>query len=164
MDPNSSSQAVADCPPDLVNAVVDEAALDALWVHVLFELIGLKTTTEDRLPLPEPFLTHLGIAVRILRWEMLGFDFHRHAGFPDGEQVLRDAAEKWNYPESDPKEMYVRLIRLSTERLAWRGRVDLGADIALDDLTDDAALEALAEYLWAQRHAGSKLMSSPVGQ
>jgi hypothetical protein len=46
-------------------------------------------------------------------------------------------------------------VRLSVERFAWHGPRDLAADVALDELTDDAALDALAEYLWATRRAGT---------
>jgi hypothetical protein len=53
----------------------------------------------------------------------------------------------------DPTEFCVRLLRLSIERFAWNGPRDLNADVALDDGSEDAALDALAEYLWATRHA-----------
>jgi hypothetical protein len=47
------------------------------------------------------------------------------------------------------------VLRLAVERFAWHGQRDLAADVAVDDLADDAALEALAEYLWAGRHAAT---------
>src|SRR5260221_13433187 len=46
------------------------------------------------------------------------------------------------------------VFTLSCERFAWNGWHDLKADIVLDYLTEDAALDALAEYIWANRHAG----------
>lgn len=69
--------------------------------------------------------------------------------------MIRDAFRSLNNPEADPTELGVAVLRLSVERFAWHGQPELHADVALDDLVDDAALDALAEYLWATRHAGT---------
>jgi hypothetical protein len=39
----------------------------------------------------------------------------------------------------------------SWKRLAWTGRVDLGADLVLEPFDDDEALDALAAFLFAHR-------------
>lgn len=45
------------------------------------------------------------------------------------------------------------VLRLSSERLAWNGRRDLGGDVVLDQLVvDDELLTSLAESLWITRH------------
>jgi hypothetical protein len=40
------------------------------------------------------------------------------------------------------------------ERFAWHGRRDWNAAVVLDPLEDDAALDALAEFLFKHRHIG----------
>jgi hypothetical protein len=57
-------------------------------------------------------------------------------------------------PDADATELGVGVVRLFAERFAWHARRDLGADVALDTLDDDAALDALAEFLWAVRQQG----------
>lgn len=44
---------------------------------------------------------------------------------------------------------------LAIKHFAWHGWSDLDADIALDEIEEDAALDALAELLWETRHEGS---------
>jgi hypothetical protein len=70
---------------------------------------------------------------------------------PEARQVIRDAFRSLADPGADPTELCVTVLRLSAERFAWSGPRDLDADVALDDLADDTALDALAEYLWATR-------------
>ena len=53
---------------------------------------------------------------------------------------------------ADPTGFCVKVLRLSIERFAWDGPRDLDADMALDDWTEDTALDTLAEYLWATRN------------
>ena len=47
-------------------------------------------------------------------------------------------------------------IKKALERFAWNGPRDLHADIALDDLSDEATLDVLAEFLWACRQVSTK--------
>jgi hypothetical protein len=54
-------------------------------------------------------------------------------------------------PAADPTELCVAVLRLSAERFAWSGPPEVGADIALDEAHEDILLEALADFLWAQR-------------
>ena len=105
--------------------------------------------------MPARFLLHLGAALRLLVWEAQGFFIHRAAGLPEARQAIRDAFRSLANPGTDPTELCVTVLRLAVECFAWHGPRDLNADIALDQLADeDAALDALAEYLWAFRHTG----------
>jgi hypothetical protein len=148
----NTSSTSADLPADMVNAVTVDAARDADRVAIFLDALCQRATLLK--PISRGFLLHLGAALRLLAWESQGFSFHRAAGLPEARQAIRDAFLSLHDPQADPTELCVAVLRLSVERFAWHGRRDLGADMALDDLTEDAALDALAEYLWASRHAG----------
>jgi hypothetical protein len=149
-----------DFPAEMLTAVAVDAARDAERVGHFLDHLGLGATPEKPRPMPAGFLLYLGAALRLLAWEVQGFYFHRSAGLPDARQAIREAFLSLHDPKADPSELGIAAMRLSVERFAWHGQPELQADVALDDLVDDAALDALAEYLWANRHAGA-VMSSP---
>jgi hypothetical protein len=139
-------------PTDMVNAVATAAARDADHVGLFLHELGLSASPDQPCRLPERFLLHLGAALRLLVWEAQGFFFHQTAGLPSAHQAIRAAFQALHDPNADPSEFCVQVVRLSLERFAWNGPRDLHADIALDDLNDEAALDMLAELLWASRH------------
>jgi hypothetical protein len=134
-------------------AAADDAGRDADRVGFFLRAFGLRATPEKPAPLPERFLLHLGAALRLCEWEAQGFFYHRAGGLPEAREALRDAFRSLTEPNADPTGLWRRVVRLSVERFAWHGRRDLDADVAVDDLIDEAALDALAEYLWASRRA-----------
>ncbi len=151
-----SSFPINDFPADMVAAVAANAARDADYVGFFLSRLGLDATPERPRPLPARFLLHLGAALRLLIWEAQGFFVHRAAGLPEARQAIRDAFRSLADPGADPTELGVSILRLAVECFAWHGPRDLNAHIALDQLADeDAALDALAECLWASRHAGA---------
>ena len=154
MDANQQALSEADFACDLVTAVTVDAARDASRVVFFLDALGLEATPEKPMSLPSRFLLQLGAALRLLDWEAQGFSFHRAVGLPEAREVIRHAFGSLNDSTVDWKDLCVCVLRLSLERFAWHGWRDLAADVAVDDLDDDAALDALAEYLWATRHAG----------
>jgi hypothetical protein len=143
---------IANFPPEMVAAAAEDAGRDADRVGLFLHTLGLRGAPEKPLRLPLGFLPHLGAALRLYQWEAQDFFFHRAAGLPEARQAMRDAVQSLTDPNADPSELCVSVLRLAMERFAWHARRDLDADVALDDLFDDAALDALAEYLWASRH------------
>jgi hypothetical protein len=144
---------VADIPPDCVAFAAAEAARDANAVGLFFRALGLTASPEKPIPMPASFLLQLGAALRLLRWESQGFFYHRQAGLPEAREAIRGVLLAVRHSGSDATECCLGVLRLSVERFAWsRGDASAG-DVAVDDLTDDAALDALAEYLWAACHA-----------
>ena len=141
-----------DVPADMITAVASGAARDAERVGLFLHEIGLSACPNQPRNLPAGFLLHLAAALRLLVWETQGFFFHQADGLPSARQAIRDAFHALQDPGADPRDFCVHVLRLSLERFAWNGPRDLHADIALDDLSDDAALDVLAEFLWASRH------------
>jgi hypothetical protein len=149
--------AIADFPDEMAAAVAADAARDADRVGFFLHILGLRGTPEKPLTMPPGFLLHLGAALRLLLWEAQGFFFHRTAGLPEADQAIREAFLSLKDPNTDLGKLCMAVLRLSVETLAWHGRRDLDADVAVGDLTDDAALDALAEYLWASHYAGAAI-------
>jgi hypothetical protein len=138
----------------MVSAVAVDAARDTDRVGLFLDALGIRATPEQPKPMPAGFLLHLGAALRLHDWEAQGFFFHRTAGLPPAREVIQDAFRSLDGPDAGPPEVCVTVLRLSLELFAWDRLHDLDADVALDYLTEDVALDVLAEYLWASRHAG----------
>jgi hypothetical protein len=139
-------------PADMVSAVATSAARDADAVGLFLRELGLSASPDQPRRLPARFLRHLAAGLRLLLWETQGFFFHQAAGLPSAHQAIGDAFQALHDPNADSREFCIRVLRLSLERFAWNGPRELQADIALDDMNDDAALDVLAEFLWASRH------------
>ena len=71
-------------PPDLIQAVAQDAAAAAGHVAVFLDTLGLRCTNEGGTPvplrLPYFFLLGLGAALRLLVWEQHGVQAHREGG------------------------------------------------------------------------------------
>jgi hypothetical protein len=151
-----SSPTLADFPSDLTTAVMADAARDADRVGRFLAERGIRGSPEKPLVLPERLLLHMGAALRLLSWVEHGLLFHGRAGLLEVLQAIQQDLQTLHRPDANPGELYTAVLRIFVERFAWHGRHDLDADVTLDELTDDAALDALAEYLWANRHAGAE--------
>lgn len=160
MASHSPSVILADFPADLVAAVAFDAERDADRVGLFLQTLGLSGSAAKPLFLPPAFLLHLAAALRLLVWEAQGFCFHQAAGLPQADQAIRDAFGALNDPQANPTELWIRILRLAVERFAWHAPRDLGTNVALDDLNEETALDALADYLWTHRHAGSVTVRS----
>ena len=143
---------LTDVPADRITAVASGAARDADRVGLFLHERGLSASPDQPRRLPAGFLLHLAAALRLLLWERQGVFFHQAAGLPSAPQAIRAAFHALHDPDADPSPFCVQVLRLSLERFAWNGPCDLHADIALDDRSEDAALDVLAEILWTSRH------------
>jgi hypothetical protein len=152
----------ADLPSDLVRAVAQEAALDAHRVGCfLDEFLGRLglAPAEGRSPLPlsRDFLLELAAALRLLVWETNGVRCHVEAGLPPAGQALRNAF-RWLHPATAPQagaapeRLMPRVLALFIERLAWNGRVELGADVVLGEADEDLLADVITDFLWCHRH------------
>jgi hypothetical protein len=141
----------------MVDAVSAAAARDADAVGQFLHDLGLAGTPQQPLKLPARFLLHLAAALRLSAWETQGFCFHHFAGLPPAPQAICDALQAFADSDANPDQLCIAVMRLSLERFAWNGLRDWNADIALDDLRDDQALDVLAEFLWANRDVATTM-------
>jgi hypothetical protein len=144
-----------DFPPDMLNAVGAAAVRDADAVGLFLQHLGLTGSPQQPRKLPAGFLLHLAAALRLSHWQTQGFCFHHAAGLPPADQAIGDAFDALADANANPSELCLAVMRLSLERFAWNGPRDLNADIALDELSDEAALDVLAQFLWTNRHAAT---------
>ena len=152
---NQSPSSLARFPDELLTAVAIDGARDGDGVGIFLSYLGIRGTPEKPVQLPREFLLDLAAALRLLVWEAQGFFFHIEAGLPEAQEAIGDVFRRLSEHDFVPTRISVQVLRLFVERFAWTGQQNLGADMVLDELTDDVALDALAEYLWASRHAGS---------
>jgi hypothetical protein len=145
-----------DCgvPPDMVDAVAADAAADADLVIGFFRAVGLAPAAGRTAAFPGAFLLDLGAALRLWAWEAAGLNIHRDAGLPAARDAFRQVCLDAVKPAArDPNPpLHRAVVRLAADRLAWTGRRDLGATIALGDPDGDDLVDALARMLWANRH------------
>jgi hypothetical protein len=146
----------ADFPPDLIRGVENEAARSADDVATFLSKVGVSFNPENPVRFPGKFLRNLAAGLRLDTWESQGCFIHRDLGLPAAEDVIRAAIQSLNDLAISRPDLLEAVVRIFCERFAWNGRSDLNADVVLDDITDDAALEALAAFLWASRHDGQK--------
>lgn len=155
MDAPVSNSEGWDFQTELVDAVAFDAIADAENVCLFLRLVGFDASPKNPIRLPGIFMLRLGAALRLLEWERLGFHFHIEAGLPSGKNAIRDAFSTALDADNQSTEFARSIMRLSLEKFAWSSRRELGAVIAMDAELDDAALDAMAEFLWASRRAKS---------
>jgi hypothetical protein len=146
-----------DLPPDLIRAVAQEGARDAVRVaHFLDALAQTpagQSLGQRPVRLPADFLLGLGAALRLLLWERNGIRVHLDAGLPPARDALRDVFRSVIDPEVAARTATLpsRVSALFVDRFAWTGRLELEADVTLGEAQEEALLDALAEFLWVHR-------------
>jgi hypothetical protein len=147
------------CPPfpdEIVAAVVFEAQRDSDNVGLFLRRLGVNCTLESVRRCPVEFLRDLGAALRLLVWEHGGHRVHLDAGLPPANEALKSVLLSVGGPNRLPPDFALRVFGLFIDRFTWHARLTFDADVALESLPDDAALDTLAEFLWAHRHDGEE--------
>jgi hypothetical protein len=142
-------------PPEMVAFVASEAERDGDRVMQFLHSRGVHGIPENPNGLAARFLLHLGAALRLVHWEAQGFSLHRTAGLPDARQALQDAFRHFTEPEINPTVFCCSVIRLSCDSFAWHARRDFNADVAIDEMMDDDALDVVAKFLWSSRRSAT---------
>jgi hypothetical protein len=149
-------------PTELILAVAREAERDAEMVghflDALSETPAGSWLTDRPAHLPAHFLLGLGGAMRLLLWEQKGIRIHQVTGLPSAREALLDVFRAVSDPEARARacQLAPRIVALFIQHFAWAGRIELDADVLLDPVDEDMALEALADFLWDQRHLGQR--------
>jgi hypothetical protein len=146
--------------PDLIRAVKGDAERDADLVGAFLAVTGLAPSGRRPqgapLAVPGDCLLRLGAALRLSLWEQLGIRVHLDHGLPPARQalldVLRTATGQAEAAAAErARSLASRVMVLSVLHFAWVGRVELGAELTLGPVDEDALLEGLADFLWAHR-------------
>lgn len=147
-------------PSELIHALALEASRDA--AAVICFLQALSDTPAGAwlraLPvrLPREFLLNLGAALRLCIWECKGIHVHREMSLPTGREALVDVFRAATDADAAARstQLATRVVALFIDRFAWIGRSELRADLVLGSLSEDALVNAMAEFLWAHRNRG----------
>jgi hypothetical protein len=155
---------ISSIPAALAQSVAINAACDADAVaDFLDELAEAWRDTEvgpwlaqKPVHLPAEFLLGLGASLRLLSWESEGIDVHRTAGLPAGHDALLDVFRSVTDAGAAVRnrQLPACVLALSCANFAWAGPIELNVDVTLDPADEELALEALADFLWSNRHLG----------
>jgi hypothetical protein len=144
-------------PPELLTAAILEGSCDAERVAGFLEAVGLGASPDHPRQLPPVFLLELAAALRLYFWEAAGIQIHRSVGLPDARTAIIAAFQKGaaliHGEATGSPDLWRQVNQLLVNRFAWLGRLFVTADVELGELDEDTALEALAEFVWAHRHA-----------
>ncbi len=134
-----------------------DANLVGSFLNLLSETPAWNWAVNSPLRLPVDFLLVLGAALRLGLWEMIGIQLHRDAGMPPAREIIIDVLQSATNPEAAARtaQLPSRVLALSIEHFAWAGRLELKADVIVDPADEDMVLEALADFIWNNRHLGS---------
>jgi hypothetical protein len=163
MAPYSDSLSLNQYPPDLIQAVAQNAADDADRVGQFLTEIGLRPAAAGAAPpapvrLPTFFLVGLGATLRLLAWEQRGLHAHRDAGLPSAREAISQVVRAVTGPEpilekeQAASQLALRVLAFFVESLAWNGRAILDADVELGEAEEEPLVDALAQFLWTHRH------------
>jgi hypothetical protein len=146
-----------DVPIELVEAVAQEAAVDADRVVLFLRRLGITSSEEKPVHLPGWLLLGLGAALRLLVWERNGTRSLLNANLPPAREAIRDlfstATDRPAQLEPLAQELTMRIFRVRIDQMAWHGRSLWDADLVLGEAEEDLLVDALAGFLWQNRHA-----------
>jgi hypothetical protein len=147
--------------------VARNAAEDADCVGQFLTVLGRRIVEPSgiypQLRLPIYFLLGLGAALRLLMWEKKGLQAHRDAGLPSSRELLYRVFQWLSDPapatvkEQNARTLCAQVLQVFVERFAWDGQALLQADFVLGQAEEEQLVEALAQFLWHQRHVGEGL-------
>jgi hypothetical protein len=137
----------------MVATVAAESGRDAGRVAAYLDSLGIRGTPDNPVRLDPNFLLVVAAALRLREWELLGVPFHIDIGLPPARDVLESAFHEIKERGTIPNgaELAARVMALFLERFAWHSGFAEDAPVALD-VFDDAALEAVADFLWQHRN------------
>ena len=146
-------------------ADVREGRLMAELVTHFLESISLLPPASRRrkrpvVDLPREFLLELGLILRVHAWERAGLRDRIGPDLPTSRRALADLFVRFGLDRRPPVDatadvrLTMGMFVIALDRLAWAGREELDADVALDAPADERWLEALADFLWENRRAG----------
>src|SRR5262245_8228075 len=77
----------------------------------------------------------------------------------DRQETSMRAQIDWAAAEA--RKLTIRMVALTCEDFAWAGLIELNVEVMLEPADEELALEALADFLWMNRHLG-KPQARPV--
>ncbi|MDB5391722.1 MAG: hypothetical protein JWM11_7368 [Planctomycetaceae bacterium] len=157
----SDALSLSDFEPDFLTAVMINATAEADGVSQLLNLWDIKVQSESGEARPRQFASEfylaLGVGLRFWAWEDSKIYFHLEVGLPSGKEVILNALQLVS--GSELKELSERLnitsLRLIHDRFVWLAKNEMTVDLGFQNQLDDEQLDAIADFLWNNRHIQS---------
>lgn len=163
MASTSPTPDLPDLPPEQIEFTAQKAELEADCVGAILHLLGLAKRSGPPADLPIEFLANLRVYWRLFSWETAGITLHQKAGLPTSQDALRILFRHFKTGRETCSTLhnglYDAVFGLLVNNFAWTGQQDLQATIQLDFPDEDRLVEAMARFLWSQRHT----LSTPQG-
>jgi hypothetical protein len=129
-------------------------------VHLLdavYDRAGIDAATARSCPLPAGFLLDLGAVIQLALWEDAGLTVHIEAGLPTSDVAAKELERRAKLGPSafatvTRLDLWFKVKEIWAEHFAWQGEEMFGAEIALARIDDDVLVNALADFLWRNRH------------
>lgn len=161
MSPPGSAPAATELIETIISDAMFMASLTAQYLEQLDILPSRKQLQNNPVAFPPEFLLELAAVLRLALWERAGLRDHLDSGLPPAEQAWAALFARFGLlpqevcaTESESG-LKMRVFETTFRQLAHAGRGELNADIVLREPEETILLEALADYLWTHRHAGT---------
>jgi len=142
-------------PEEYVQSLKSQAERGAARVAGFLGRFGVSGTKESPIALPAELLLGLDLALRFQVWELNAITAHLDAGLPSSDHVLKRVMSllQGNELREYVRNLDSRAIKILREQFVWQASGEQCADIAIvTDGNEDAFLDALADFLWTNRH------------
>jgi len=139
---------LASFPPDLIQAVICGAEVDAILVHGYLNALGVTPDETAKTPLPMRWALDLGAALRINSWERNGL-WGSDLGLPTGREALRTVIDSLTDPNHRWGELGLRVMIVEIERFSWASPASRDIDVRVVGIDEEVSLDAIADMLWS---------------
>ncbi|MCA9054882.1 MAG: hypothetical protein KDA75_13665 [Planctomycetaceae bacterium] len=150
-------------PAAKVRAIQRTAEAHADLVADELDKLGSVPGADSGGVFPAAFLLELAAILQLLAWERAGLTAHIEAGLPSFDAArheLRDRRQRghWDTEPVGQTLLFGRVLPFLLNAFAWDGPELLQADVLLNDADDDTELDAIAEFLFANRHTLGQIL------
>jgi len=130
------------------------AALVSLDVDAVYAATGIDRATVKSCLFSVGFLLELAAVVQLRLWEDTGLTIHIDAGLPTADAACKELERRSKAGDADFAgiDLWRNVNRVWTRHCAWHGEEILGAEILLTEIDADVLVDALADFLWQNRH------------
>ena len=141
-----------------VIAVLQRADEAAMRLAETLKSMGFLAQDKEgqRVSFPAGFLLELSAVLQLAAWEHKDQHHHIDAGLPCFDEAAADLARRAETAPADFHQLssttlHKRVLSFCLEQISWQGLDYLGADVLVGEIDEEAFLDSLATFLWANR-------------
>ncbi|MDB5387696.1 MAG: hypothetical protein JWM11_3342 [Planctomycetaceae bacterium] len=142
---------------EFVEAVKALAETEATGVAQLLDAWHLRSQSASEAPfdLSPEFLLAVAISLRFKIWELNNHRWHLDAGLPSSDEILTRALQPVLREDLGTltHHLHVTSLQIFQDHFVWYVKAQSQVNLTFDDSLDDEHLDAIADFLWNNRHA-----------